>query len=423
MIVIFTETGVSHHIPLPLGKDFFIIIQMKEPTARDAGVRSYLDWAATAIPDIPGAEADPGSAGGDIFGNPSSPHAEGRAAREALESARSRCAGVLGVKPERLYFTSGGTESNALVLHSLLRKKWKGHLLCSAVEHPSVRENCLVLETLGTPAGIIGVEKDGRVSAETLSRALEKHPDTRFVTVMGVNNETGAFMDLGALVQAVRSFQAKTGAPVHFHADMVQALGKVPVDIAGWDLDSAAFSAHKLGGPRGIGLLYLKKSLEPLYTGGEQEGGVRPGTENTRGALSLARVLERRAKPGTVKEEAEKARERFRYLIGELKKIKRFRLIPEDRTEDDPRFSPWILQARFFGVPGAVMVRALDDCGVAVSTGSACSTSSPERPVLAAMGMDSTARLEGIRISQGWSTDTADLDALLSGIEKVLSFL
>jgi cysteine desulfurase len=273
---------------------------------------------------------------------------------------------------------------------------------------------------------VIGVEKDGRVSEGYLSRALEKHPDARFVAVMGVNNETGGLMDMKALVSLARSNRE---APVHVHCDLVQAIGKVPVDISGWDPDSASFSAHKLGGPRGIGLLYLKKPLEPLFAGGEQEGGIRPGTENTLGALALADVLERRANPGTVKAEELKARERFKYLIGKLKEFKlpsgkqRCTLIPEEREEDDKRFSPWILQVRFRDVPGAVMVRALDDSGIAVSTGSACSSSSPERPVLTAMGLDENARLEGIRISQGWSTDQPDLDALLSGIEKALAFL
>jgi cysteine desulfurase len=217
--------------------------------------------------------------------------------------------------------------------------------------------------------------------------------------------------------------QEKTNPPIHFHGDLVQAIGKVPIDITLWDLDSASFSGHKLGGPRGIGLLYLKKPLESLYAGGEQEGHIRPGTENTTGALALADVLERRAKPDIVSLEGKKAAERFKYLIGELKKIKRCAIIPEDRKDDDPRFSPWILQVRFRDVPGAVMVRALDDAGIAVSTGSACSSNSPERPVLAAMGLDEAARLEGIRISQGWSTEISDLDALLSGIERTLAFL
>jgi cysteine desulfurase len=325
------------------------------------------------------------------------------------------------VEPERLYFTSGGTESNALALHSLLFRKEKGRLLYSGVEHPSVRENCLTLRNLRMPVSVIGVEKDGRVTVDTLSAALEKHPDTRFAAIMGVNNETGSLMDLNALIARLRLYQEKTGRPVHFHCDLVQAIGKVPLEIG--DFDSAAFSAHKLEGPRGIGLLYLKKLVKPLYTGGGQERGVRPGTENTLGALALAYALERRAKPETVNAEMKKADLRFKYLIAELKKIDRCTLIPEDRSEDDPRFSPWILQARLRSLPGAVVVRALDDMGIAVSTGSACSASSQERPVLEAMGLNESARLEGFRISQGWTTRKADLDDLLTGIEKVISSL
>ena len=382
--------------------------------------RHYLDWAATAIPD----EAIPGAAQtGPVFGNPSSTHAEGRLAKEALESARARCAAVLGVPSDKIYFSSGGTESNALVIHSMLTRRARGRMLCSMLEHPSVRENCLALEKLGLELAFIGAEKDGRISEAAFSRALKKNPGARFAAVMGVNNETGACMDLKALVALARESEQKSGPPIHFHADLVQAAGKIPLDISGWGLDSASFSAHKLGGPRGIGLLYLRKKLEPLYSGGEQESGIRPGTENTPGALALAAALERRASPEAQKNEEAKARERFSYLIGELRKIRRCRLIPEDREEEDSRFSPWIIQARFGDVPGAVMVRALDDAGVAVSTGSACSSSSPERPVLAAMGLEESARLEGIRISQGWSTTLADMDALLAGVNKALSFL
>jgi cysteine desulfurase len=215
--------------------------------------------------------------------------------------------------------------------------------------------------------------------------------------------------------------RGKGGAPVHFHSDLVQAAGKVPLDISGWDLDSASLSAHKLGGPRGTGLLYLKKPLEPLYTGGEQEGGVRPGTENTSGALALAECLEKQA--DTLEEGRKKAEERWKRLIEGLKKTSRCVLIPEDREAEDSRFSPWILQVRFKDAPGEVMVRALDSEGFAVSTGSACSSSSPERPVLRAMGLDDAACLEGIRISQGRSTAMEDIEALLGGIEKVLAFL
>jgi len=413
------------------GRLFYYYSMKNESQVCQVKGRSYLDWAATAIPDEKIQDAfmslGPNSGKGIMdypyWGNPSSLHAEGRAAREALENARSRCARILGVLPETLYFTSGGTESNALILHSLLQRKGKLRLLYSGTEHPSVRGNCLKLERLNIPIGVIGTEKDGRVSEGTLSRALEKYADTRFIAVMGVNNETGSLTEIQTLVSLVRSSQKQSSRPVHFHSDLVQALGKVPMDLSGWDLDSAAFSAHKLGGPRGIGLLYLKKSVETLYSGGEQERGIRPGTENTMGAIALSQLLERRADPEIVRVEEENARNRFKYLISELRKINRCALIPEDREEEDLRFSPWILQARFRDIPGAVMVRALDDEGVAVSTGSACSSMSPERPVLAAMGVDKAGQIEGIRISQGWSTDISAMDALLSAVKKVLSYL
>jgi cysteine desulfurase len=299
-------------------------------------------------------------------------------------------------------------------------KKGSGRLLYSGIEHPSVRENCLRLKRLGLLTGEIGAEKHGQVTENTLARALEKHPDTRFIAVMGVNNETGSLMDIKALVSHV---SLTHDVPLHFHCDLVQALGKVPIDISAWDINSASFSSHKLGGPQGIGLLYLKKPLQPLYAGGEQEGRVRPGTENVHGALAMADLIERRANTKTVNEEREKAAARFKYLIRELKKINHCSLIPEDRGDDDERFSPWIVQVRVKGLPGMVMGRVLDEAGIAVSTGSACSSSSPERPVLAAMGVEESARLEGFRISQGWSTSETDFDALLFGIEKAISSL
>jgi cysteine desulfurase len=280
------------------------------------------------------------------------------------------------------------------------------------------------LERLGTQIALIGVEPDGRVSPIRLKKALEriekieKKTEPRFVAVMGVNNETGSVMDLPGLVQVLR---ARGGAPIHVHSDLVQAVGKVPLDIGALDLDSASISAHKLGGPRGIGLLYLRKPLEPLATGGGQEGGIRPGTEYIAGALALASCLESRAVPQQLAVEYEKAVQRFTLLIHGLKAMDGCFLIPHDREPIDPRFSPYILQVGFKGIPGEVMVRALDERGCAVSTGSACSAARRERPVLAAMGLDKQARLEGIRISQGWCTTKEDIERLIEAIREVLA--
>ncbi|MDR2535050.1 MAG: aminotransferase class V-fold PLP-dependent enzyme [Treponema sp.] len=374
--------------------------------------RCYFDWAATAIPEIGCSDiAAP-------FGNPSSRHQEGQDAREALENARSRCAAVLGVKTEHIYFTSGGTESNAVALHGMLLRKSVACILSSAVEHPSIRENCLVLERLGKQTASIGVEKDGRVTPSTLEQALEQYPHARFAAILGVNNEIGSRMDIPALVKIIRN--RKNSAPIHIHSDLVQAAGKVPLDLSAWDVDSASISAHKLGGPRGIGLLYLRKALNPIYTGGGQERGLRPGTENTAGAIALAECLERHANPAAVQAEYQKASERFKRLIRFLRTLRGGFLIPEDREEEDERFSPYIVQAGFRGIPGEVMVRGLDDAGFAVSTGSACSSSSQERPALRSMGLDKQTSLEGIRISQGWTTTIEDIDRLTKAIEAMV---
>ena len=378
--------------------------------------RRYFDWAATAPPMPPALPA-----GNVPFGNPSSRHTEGRLAREALEEARRRCAGALGVQPETLCFTSGGTESNVLALHSLLLKKGRAAgfpLLYSAVEHPSVRENAFRLERLGLPSGEIAVEADGRVSERTLAAALAKHGKPRLAALMAVNNETGAVMDLPRLVPLLRGAD---GPPAHIHSDLVQAAGKIPLDLRAWDLDSASLSAHKLRGPRGTGLLYLRKPLEPLAAGGGQEGGLRPGTETVAGALALADCLE--AFLPQAEAEYRLAAARAKALIAALKGMERCVIIPACREAEDSRFSPYILQAAFRGIPGEVMVRALDDAGFAVSTGSACGSQRKQRPVLAAMGLDQGLSFEGIRISQGWTVTMDDIAALIEAIRGIAGVL
>jgi cysteine desulfurase len=377
--------------------------------------RYYFDWAATALP------AGPRPSLPVPFGNPSSPHTEGRLARKALEDARSRCAAALGVGAETLYFTSGGTEANMIALHSLLlRNGPPGAILYSAMEHPSVRENALALQKLGIPARQIQPEKDGRVSGGKFSAALDRAERPALAAVMAVNNETGSVNDIGALAALSRKFP---GPHLRFHCDIVQAIGKIPVALGEWGADSASLSAHKLGGPRGIGLLYLRDPIGVLGSGGSQERGIRPGTENVAGAAGLAEILETRAKNETVCAEYAAAVSRFKFLMQSLRALDRCTLIPEDRRDEDERFSPYILQAAFKGIPGQAMVRALDDLGFAVSTGSACSSHKETRPVLDAMGVDRETAFYGIRVSQGWTTTEDDIDALCRAVKKILGKL
>jgi len=370
--------------------------------------RIYFDWAASAPCSEIVCPAP--------FGNPSSQHSEGRIAKQALEDARRRCACVLNVQPQTLFFTSGGTESNSIALFSSLTRPGKGRVISSAGEHASVREAMQTLEKMGKPCGQIAVDSAGRVTTQTFLKALSQYHDTRFAAVMSVNNETGAVTD----IQSLTSCTGENKAPVHFHCDLAQAIGKINVDIQNWNIDSASISAHKIGCPRGIGLLYLRKPAEVFYTGGGQENGIRGGTENVQGAIELAKCLEAM---NNIETQYIYANARWNRLITALCEMDRCTLIPKERTACDERFSPYILQAAFKNIPGEVMARALDDRGFAVSTGSACSSSSPERPVLAAMGIEEKLRIEGIRISQGWSTTDEEIDLLIEGITEVLKFL
>lgn len=396
---------------------------------KDTPKRVYFDWAATsgcisAPQALPRKTALNETDGFCRFGNPSSLHSEGRAAKEALEDARRRAASVLNVPPETLFFTSGGTESNSIALFSNLTRPRssginKGRVISSLAEHASVREAIVTIEKTGIPTGSIKIDSTGRVTPELLEKTLTQHTDTRFAAIMSVNNETGAINDIVSLKNIIKK---QTGAPIHLHCDLVQAVGKIPVDISAWEIDSASISAHKIGGPRGIGLLYLRKPFaEVFYTGGGQENGVRGGTENVMGAIALADCLEEAS--NGLQENFYNAKLRWKKLITSLQSIKRCMIIPKERTLDDDRFSPYILQAAFNDIPGEVMARALDDLGFAVSTGSACSSASPERPVLSAMGVEEKLRIEGIRISQGYATTDEDIDALLGAINEVLKFL
>lgn len=386
----------------------------KEPEQK----RRYFDWAASAMPDT--ACFTSSATAPFPFGNPSSLHREGRAARDALENARRRCAAVLGVPPQTLYFTSGGTEANCIVLHSFLAHQSRGRIIASEGEHSSIAKNLQMLERNGKPVGRIPVDSSGRVTADLLSKTLEKYGDTRYAAIMAVNNEIGTINDMAALNDILRN---RDGPPIHLHCDTVQAVGKIPLDIALSGLDSASVSSHKIGGPRGIGLLYLRRPLEVLCSGGGQENNIRPGTENVSGALALAACLEKHAQMQNLAAEHEQARQRCKKLLEAFASIDRCRIIPLQREPDDKRFSPYIMQAAFADIPGEVMVRALDDLGFAVSTGSACTSATPERPVLAAMGIADNVSLEGIRISQGWSTTDEEIDLLADAVREVLKFL
>ncbi len=380
----------------------------------------YFDWAATAIPDqeILSAALKKSL---DAWANPSSVHAAGKEARAALEEARAKCAAVLGVQAKQLFFTSGGTESDHIPLLAILNRPEKGNVAVSAIEHPALREMAEELKKCGIEPRLIPADKNGFVTPEALLQTVDEK--TLFVSVMAVNNETGAVQPIQKIAAALEEKYQGKRKP-RFHVDCVQALGKIPVDfLSEPGVDSAAFSAHKICGPRGIGLLYLKKEEEIFLRGGGQEGGVRSGTENLFGAIAFGECLKKYAfVSGKENPRLEEQKAWTADFIKGLLAIKGAAVIPESRgnpSQEGDSFSPWVVQASFQKIPGQVMLRALDAKGICVSTGSACSSKKASRPILEAMGVPAAQRETSVRFSFGPATTREGMEALLAAVKEV----
>ncbi len=375
----------------------------------------YLDWAATSPADCSILQ-EALELSCDAYGNPSSAHLEGKKAAALLCEARKRCARALNVKDETIIFTSGGTEADHLPLLALLQRPVRGTVAVSAIEHPAILELARLLENTGWKTLIIPADREGFITPEAVLETIRN--DTAFVAVMAVNNETGAIQPVAQIATTLASHCTGRRKP-HFHVDAVQAVGKIPFAFGLPGIDSGAISAHKIQGPRGIGLLYLARRVEPFIRGGGQEGGFRPGTENLAGAWALSRCLEKSI--GTLQES--KANETCAYLIERLTAIKGIKIIPESRTPLDSRFSPWIVQFTNALLPGEVLVRALSDRDICISTGSACSSRKKMRPVLQAMHVVSGEQQNAFRVSTGNTTTKEEIDALITAVSELLSGL
>lgn len=390
---------------------------------RMAETSHYFDWAASAPPDEDILRSAL-SVSVNCFGNPSSLHGAGSAARAALENARARCARALGVSPQTLYFTSGGTESNHIPLVSLLHKAARGTILISGIEHPSVREQAYALQKCGWRVQRVMPEADGIVAPEAVAAKLTE--DTHLVCVMAVNNETGAIQPLQRIAETLALRSHGKRRP-RLHADCVQAAGKIPLNLQG--IDSASFSAHKICGPRGTGLLYLAQKQEPFLRGGGQEDGIRSGTENLSGAEAVSLCMERyciTARNVTARQRHDEQKIMCHAFIQSLLSTGRCTLIPSSRARLDAHamaelYSPWIVQAAFKGIPGQVMVRALDDKGFAISTGSACSARKAGRPVLEAMNIAEDLSETAVRFSFGPHTTSSSMQELAHAVREVCS--
>ncbi len=377
----------------------------------------YLDWAATT-PPLDDVLNEMTHTAKEFYGNPSSLHSEGKKSRSRLEEFRNRCAEVLDCPAKNLIFTSGGSESDNLILGTLYTRRDKGRIIVSGIEHPAVWDPAQILSKHGWDIKVIKPGTDGVIRPEKLSKLLT--PDTKMVLIMGVHNETGVIQPLKELIQTVRSYE--TGRTIHFHSDLVQSLGKIPLSLKELDLDSAAFAAHKIQGPRGIGLLYQKKPSAGLYTGGGQEKGIRPGTENLAAAAGMCVAMERSKL--VVEVHLKAASQRMQMLITGIQGINGARILPENRPDNTADFSPWILNVSFPPLPGEVLVRVLDESGFAVSTGSACSSNKKSRTrALESMGIDHKTAFSSIRISQGPATTEKEIMAFLKTLKEQIAIV
>lgn len=370
----------------------------------------YFDWAATSPADEDILkEALQESL--ECWGNPSSTHEVGKKARQLFEEARGRAATALGVKPETIYFTSGGTESDQIPLLSVLAKPMKGTVLVSSIEHPAIREQSEALKNCGWKVIQIPADNDGIIQPQTVADLITG--DTVLVCIMAVNNETGVIQPIYEIADAITKASEGKRRP-KFHVDCVQAAGKINLNLSYKGIDSAALSSHKICGPRGIGLLYLKDTLEPFLRGGGQEKGIRSGTENVFGAIAFSKCLERYYN----KAKASDA-ERTNNFIKKLAALPGCTIVPPSRLEKPDLFSPYVVQAAFNNIPGNVMLRALDSKGFSISTGSACSAKKNKRPVLEAMHVDPKLRENSVRFSFGPHTTDKALNELLAAVTVI----
>lgn len=362
--------------------------------------RAYLDHNATAPlrPEVRGAMQD----AFDLVGNPSSVHAEGRAARAAIEEARGKVAALVGAQSEDVVFTSGGTEANALALAAPEGGgAWTAFF--SAIEHPSVLSGGRFSQEA---RALLPVTADGVVDLKDLARTLQEDvaEGTRpFVSLMAANNETGALQPVSEVANLVHA------AGGVLHTDAVQMAGRLPIDSNALGADFLALSAHKIGGPKGVGALVLRQGagVRPLMTGGGQEGRRRPGTENVPGIIGFGVAADLAAAEVLRMDELARRRDMLEEGV---------RAIAPDSVvfaETVPRL-PNTTSVAVPGLKAETLVIGLDLAGVSISAGSACSSGKVESShVLAAMGAAPEVARAAIRVSLGFGNSDNDIQSFL----------
>jgi cysteine desulfurase len=376
--------------------------------------RSYFDWNATT-PLRPQAKAALQDALA-VCGNPSSVHAEGRAARQLVEQARQEVAALVGAQPANVFFTSGGTEANMLALSPAIEiedeKRPRDRLLMSAIEHSSVRTGGRFPREA---VDEVPVTSDGRLDLTALAAAV-RGAERPLVSLMLANNETGVVQPVA---EAAAICHAAGGL---LHADAVQGPGRIPCDMETLDADLVTLSAHKIGGPKGVGVLVRRRDdihfADPLVRGGGQERGMRAGTENVAGIAAFGAAAAAARAQAAI--EAARMRDLRDALEAGLRAIAPPTVIFGEAAERLPNTTLCALE----GMKAETAVIAFDLEGIAISSGAACSSGKVQPShVLAAMGVSPTLLRGAVRVSLGWTTDEADIERFLSAWRKLSSAL
>ncbi len=349
----------------------------------------------------------------DLYGNPSSMHTFGGQLGRRIRQAREQAANLLGCEPTEVIFTSGGTESdNTAIKGSLAAVPNRRKVITTRVEHPAVLAACRDLENHGYTVIELSVDKEGRLDLDELEEKLDD--DTALVTIMYANNETGVVFPIDKIAELV------TGKGVVFHTDAVQAVGKIPLNLAKSSIDLLSLSGHKLHGPKGVGILYVRKGtrLAPFMVGGHQEAGKRAGTENVPGIVGLGKACELAAQ--NLEEENNKVKSLRDKLENTLLQMCPGSRLNGDRENRLPNTS----NLSFEYIEGEAILLMLDKFGICASSGSACTSGSLEPShVLRAMGVPFTSAHGSVRFSLSRYNKEAEVDYVIEKMPPIIDKL
>jgi len=375
----------------------------------------YLDNAATTRPH-PDVIAAMSMALSHTFGNPSSLHGKGLAAERVITAAREAVARSLGVSPDTIVFTSGGTEANNLAIFGVALQGKRRHIVTSTVEHSSVLAPIRRLAEQGFEVTEVAVDTEGRVHPDSIAAAIR--PDTVLVSIMAVNNELGTIQPIEHIGRVIRLHNAGGGKTL-FHVDAVQAWGKVPLRPGAAGVDLMAVSGHKVHGPKGVGALYVRKGIRLVsrQAGGDQERGIRPGTENVPGIAGIG------AAATLLHSDLEAITERVSTLRDRLRE--QLAAIGDIRVNTPINGSaPHIHNVSFAGVRGETLLHRLEQDGIYVSTGSACHSHDPTPShVLLAIGLSPDVAVTSLRFSLSRDTTAEEIDAAASAVRTAVAEL